>query len=370
MFSLDSLNDILQDFNGDASVIPGGSTLLFLFLVIVLIILFHIILSFVLRTSRYIVGKTETTLDDRIVKAINPFLFPISIITAVWASMEFSFITGISIGGFSPFDLYVLFMLVIMGLMFSSLADIFLLWYGLEIRGHKRKTRESEIYPFVRNIVKLGVLLLFLVFVLQRLGFDTTAIITGLGIGGLAVALALQKTLENFFAGIHLLMDKPFRQYDYIKVQNGEEGIVTKIGWRTTRLETVGKDEIVIPNSNLAGSTLINYSSRKGKTGVLYELSVAYDEDAEIIENLIINTLRNVQKKDEHIVPNTIWARLDSFGEYALNFKFGYLVNGYVNQWGVLKKVNKELFLALRKKGIDMPIPVRKIIRKSPDQET
>jgi small-conductance mechanosensitive channel len=318
-----------------------------------------------LRGFRYVVGRTKTTLDDRIIKSTQPYLFPIAVFSAIWLGLEVAIPQGFSIGNFSIMDIYIIILLAIMSLMFSSLSDAFLLWYGLEIRSHKKKIRESEVYPFVRNVVKLAVLLLFLVFILQRMGFDTTAIITGLGIGGLAVALALQKTLENFFAGIHLLMDRPFRQYDYIKLESGQEGIVTEIGWRTTRLETVGKDEIVIPNSSLAGSIMTNFSSRMDKTGVLYELSVDYHEDANKVENLIISAINAVQKENEYVVPDTTWARLDSFGEYALNFKFGYLVKGYTNQWGVLREVNHQIFSIFKKNGVNMPLPVRRVIRKS-----
>ena len=277
----------------------------------------------------------------------------------MWIALGIIYPDVVVLDTFSKLDLYIILMLGIAGFVVSSLADALLVWYGLEIRVAKKGVKEEEIYPFVRNIVKLGIITVFLVFILQRLGFDTTAIITGLGVGGLAVALALQDTLANFFAGVHILVDKPFRRRDYIKLESGVEGIVKKIGWRTTRITTLGKDEIVVPNSKLASSIVVNHSTPMDKRGVLYTVGVDYKEDVDKVEKIITEVLEKVAKKNELVDGDSVWVRFDSFGEYTLNFKFGYLVRGYINQWKVLKDVNRELFYTFKKKKINIPFPVR-----------
>ena len=107
----------------------------------------------------------------------------------------------------------------------------------------------------------IGILVL-----LNGLGVAITPILTALGVGGLAVSLALQDTLSNFFAGIQILIDKPIGLGDRVKLESGQEGVVQTIGWRSTRLRTTTQDRIIIPNSKLMQSVLYNYSQTQGPT--------------------------------------------------------------------------------------------------------
>ncbi|MBD3210295.1 mechanosensitive ion channel [Candidatus Micrarchaeota archaeon] len=338
--------------------LPGGEFTALIVSIAGLSIIFGILLKVLLKTSKYLVGKTATTLDDRIIHACESYLPVIAFITAVWISLQMAYPDFMLLGSYSVLDIYIIALLLVAGLFSSSIANAFLLWYGLELQPVKKGLREEDIYPFVRNVVKLSIVLLFLVFVLQRLGFDTTAIITGLGVGGLAVALALQDTLANFFAGVHILVDRPFQPGHYIKLDSGLEGNVRKIGWRTTRIMTLGQDEVVVPNSKIANATIQNCSSPNKKTGVLYELHIDYKEDLEKVEKTLLGILKKVSKENSSLDSKSIWARPDSFGEYSVKFKFGYLVKGYKNQFGLLTAVNKEIKETFKKKGITIPFPV------------
>jgi small-conductance mechanosensitive channel len=356
--------DIVLPYLEALEAIPGGklaaSIILFAFVSIVI----QISLMIVLRTAKFLVGKTETSLDDRILHVIKGFLPWIAVITSVWISLEAVY-PDLLVGNFTELDIYIILMLATAGFLLSSLADQILLWYGLEIRPRKKDIKDEDVFPFVRNVIKIAIILVFAVFVMQRMGFDTTAIITGLGVGTLAVALALQDTLANFFAGVHILVDKPFREDDYIKLADGSaEGIVDEIGWRTTRLITPTMNELVVPNSKLAGSIVENFSNPKGHSGVSYSVGVDYKEDVNEVEKVISECLANVAKKDERIRPESIWVRFDSFGEYALNFKFGYEVNGYASRNLILKEVNKELFYAFKQHKINVPFPVMIVQQK------
>ncbi len=348
---------------GSLESLPGGQITAFLVLFAALAIVFDICLTVVLKVLGLLVGRTKTTLDDRVLKAVGRYLPYISIATSLYISLETAYPGLVAIGGYNVTDLYILVLLAIAGFLLSSVADAVLVWYGIEIRPDKRKVREEEIFPFVRNVVKIAILLIFVVFLLQRTGFDTTAIVTGLGVGGLAVALALQDTLSNFFAGVHILVDKPFREEDYIKVEPATgtpiEGTVKKIGWRTTRMLTPAMNEVVVPNSKLAGSTLENLSVPTESSGVSYTIGVDYREDIVEVEDVISKALKEAAKRAKCMDPSTIWVRFDSFGDYSLNFKFGYMIKGYPNRFEALKEVNKELFYSFKKKDINVPFPVR-----------
>jgi len=349
--------------------LPGGSITAFVILLSALAIGFDVLLMVVLKILEFIVGKTETTLDDRILKVLRAYLPPISIMTALWLSLEAVYPDLVVFGNLKEFDLYLIVMMGVVGFLLSSLANTILIWYGLELRTDKRKVNEREVFPFVRNVVKVAIIMIFAVFILQKLGFETGAIITGLGVGGLAVALALQDTLSNFFAGVHILVDKPFREEDYVKLDSGVEGTVKQIGWRTTRLMTPTNNEIIVPNSKLASAVLENFTSPNEYSGVSYSIGVDYKEDIDEVEKIITETLLKVAEKDPSIDPQSIAVRFDSFGDYSLNFKFGYNIKGYVNRFVILKEVNRELFYAFKKNGISIPFPVRVIYNQKEEKK-
>ena len=338
--------------------LPGGQITAFTVVLIALTAVFQLALMVFLRLLRFIVGKTQTTLDDRLLRAAGKYLPLIAFFTSLYISLEAVYPEIQLVQGFTDSDLYIIVMLAIAGFLLGSLADQVMLWYGTEIRPRKKGVQENEVFPFVRGVIKITVVLVFIVFVLQRLGFDTTAIITGLGIGGLAVALALQDTLANFFAGVHILVDKPFREDDFIKLDNGIEGTVVQIGWRTTRIITMAMNEVIVPNSKLAGAILENYSSPRDLSGVLYTIGVDYREDIDRVEKIITDSLKAVAKRSPIMDGDSVWVRFDSFGDFSLNFKFGYLIKGYINRFAVYKEVNRELFYAFKKMPERSPLAV------------
>lgn len=340
--------------------LPGADITAFVIVLAVLAVALDAALTILLKLLGFLVGKTQTTLDDRVLKAMSGFLPVISVLTSLWVSLEAVYPNFEFNNQFSDFDIYLNLMLIMAGFVLGAIADAVLVWYGIEIRPSKvKKVRDDDVFPFVRNVVKIAIIIVFAVFVLQRLGFETSAIITGLGVGGIAVALALQDTLGNFFGGVHILVDKPFREEDYIRLESGLEGTVKQIGWRTTRIMTPGQNELVVPNSKLAGSILENYSSPNDMSGVTYTIGVDCGEDIDNVEKVISDALHETAKTDTYMDAPSIWVRFDSFGDYSLNFKFGYNIRGYVNRFGTLKQVNRELFYAFRKNGITVPFPVR-----------
>lgn len=336
---------------------------MFLAMFVVLASIIHLALSIVLAIAKRIVRHTDFTLDERILNALGDFILPFSVVTGLWLSLESVYPGLVLIDGYDGFDLYLIALLAITGFMLSAIADAVLLWYGMKIRPD-RKVKEKYVFPFVRNVVKVAIVLIFLVFVLHKLGFETGALITGLGVGGLAVALALQDTLGNFFAGVHILIDKPFKEEDFVKLESGLEGTVKEIGWRTTRLVTPAMNEVIVPNSKLSSSILENYCTPNNLSGVFYVIGVDYKEDIDQVEKAINDVLHKVAKANDLMDEDSIWVRFDSFGDFSLNFKFGYRVKGYVNRFKVLKEVNHDLFYSFKKKKIEIPFPVRVVYNK------
>src|SRR5437764_1007357 len=125
---------------------------------------------------------------------------------------------------------------------------------------------------------------------LSSLGIAITPILTALGVGGLAVALALQDTLSNLFAGLHLLADKPIRVGDYVRLSaESVEGHVVDVGWRSTRIRMLQNNIVVVPNKRVAESIITNYDLGETRMAVLIRVRVDYDADAELVERVLVD---------------------------------------------------------------------------------
>jgi small-conductance mechanosensitive channel len=152
----------------------------------------------------------------------------------------------------------------------------------------------------VRGIVRIGVTVLAAIMALESVGVPVAPLLTTLGIGSLAVALALQDTLANFFAGLHLLADRPVRPGDYIKIHDGEEGFVETIGWRSSRLRTTKNNIVIVPNQKLSQAILTNFALPVAHVTMTVSLTLASDSDPEAVEKLLNEELRRaVAEVDE-----------------------------------------------------------------------
>ena len=186
----------------------------------------------------------------------------------------------------------------------------------------------------------------------------------------MAVALALQETLANIFAGLHLILSKQLRLGDYIKLSSGEEGRVTDITWRFTTIIPVGaSNTIVIPNKTIAGANITNYSLPSNQINISVPIGVAYDSDLVLVQRVTVETAREVLARvDEDASANPV-VRFTDFGESSIDFVV-VLQSSLFDHQGVIKhEFIKALTERYRKEGIDMPYPIRTIIQEQEANE-
>jgi small-conductance mechanosensitive channel len=145
-----------------------------------------------------------------------------------------------------------------------------------------------------KALIRVFVLSIGAMILLHKLGYSITPLITALGVGGLAVALALQDTLANFFAGVHILMERPISVGDFIKLSSGEEGIVGDIGWRTTRLQALNS-VVVIPNTKVTTSILTNYALPDARVTAEISIVAALDADARAIRRIALEVAASTE---------------------------------------------------------------------------
>jgi small-conductance mechanosensitive channel len=227
----------------------------------------------------------------------------------------------------------------------------------------------SERYETVRNsrslvkvITRGAIVTLGLLVVLGTLGVSITPLIASLGITSLAVALALQPTLENVFSGIQLVTDKPIRVGDFIELESGEQGFVEKIGWRSTWVRMLQNNTVILPNSVLAQSKIINYFYPEKELSVPVEIGVHYSSDLEHVERVTLEVAREILISHEWGVDDyKTFVVYTSFGDSSINFTVMLRAKEYFNRFWVRSAFIKARHERYNAEGIVIPFPIRAI---------
>jgi small-conductance mechanosensitive channel len=222
----------------------------------------------------------------------------------------------------------------------------------------ERRAHAVGVTGLFQTSVRLAVLIVGVLVLLSSLGIAITPVLTALGVGGLAVALALQDTLSNLFAGVQLLADKPIRIGDFIKLSlENIEGYVVDVGWRSTRIRMLSNNVVIVPNKRVTESVITNYDLGETRIAVPIRVRVAYDADPDHVEQVLVDeTTRAVGQVPGLLGDPPPSARLiPGFGDYSLEFTVACQAQSFVDQYLVQHEVRKRLLRRLRAEGIKIP---------------
>ncbi len=237
----------------------------------------------------------------------------------------------------------------------------------------KKVSSLKEVLPptsLLEHLIKILVFVIGALVLLRSLGISITPALAGLGIGGLAVALALQGPLANFFSGIHLLLSKQIRIGDYIKLETGEEGHIIDITWRNTTIKQLSNNIVIIPNSKLASLIIVNYDQPEKELSVPINIGISYSSDLEKVERVTIEVAKEVMREVPGGVPEfEPFVRYHSFGEFSINFTVILRAKGYTDQFLIKHEFIKRLYRRYREEGIEIPFPIRVIYLKEEKHE-
>ena len=228
---------------------------------------------------------------------------------------------------------------------------------------HKVLPSSASLAKIIVNVTIFGIGILV---IFQTMGIQIAPIITALGVGGLAVALALQPTLANFFAGIQLLSLKEINTGDYVQLDTGQEGYVHDIGWRSTTLRMVKNNLVVVPNTKMTDAIIINYQLPSEPFGVLLGIGVSYSSDLEKVERVSIETARDViQRVDGTVKDFDPVVRFNSFGDSSINYNLVIQCNNYPAQYLATHELVKAIHARFNREGIEIPFPIRTVYMKN-----
>jgi small-conductance mechanosensitive channel len=214
----------------------------------------------------------------------------------------------------------------------------------------------------IRYVVKIAVLAVGVLVLLSTLGISVTPVLTTVGIGGLAVALGLQETLANLFAGIQVTLAGNIRIGDFVRLESGEEGYVEDISWRASRIRTLPNNSVLIPNSRLAQSVVTNYHRPSRDLAVLVQVGVHYASDLDHVERVSCEVARKIMKNVPGGVPDfEPFIRYHTFGESSIDFTVILRAREFGDNFVVKHEFIKALMRAFKAERIVIPYPIRAV---------
>ncbi|MCX8082151.1 MAG: mechanosensitive ion channel family protein [bacterium] len=307
--------------------------------------------------------RTRPDLDHLFIEALSRplgFLFLLAGISSTIAVLPLP--TQPDINGFVMNFLKVILAFIFLWFLFR-IVDIGIQSLTKIVSRNESKLDEQMI-PFISKSVKIVITILLLLWILQLAGYNISSLLAGLGIGGLAVALALQDTLSNFFGSVAIFADKPFGIGDIVKIGDFQ-GTVEEIGFRSTRIRTLEATLVSIPNKTIANSMIENLSKRE-KVKVFQTIGIPYNTTTEQIKE-VVSSIRTIIRSDANVETENIIVNFSNFGNYSLEITVTYFIKGtdYKEYLAVKERINLAIMKRLEEIGIPIAFQSTSLIENS-----
>ena len=205
------------------------------------------------------------------------------------------------------------------------------------------------------TVVDLCVYVMGILFILSSYGISISPLLTALGAGGLASALALQDTLTNLFSGITTLVSKQVHMGDYIRLASGDAGRVVDMNWRNTTIRTSTGNMVIVPNKSIANTTLTNYEQPLAECTIFIPITVTYGNDLQHVEDVTLSVARYILEHSEYGVTGfEPQVRYDALGDYGISFKVVLRIRNIVDEAVLKHQFIKRIYTTYQKEGIEL----------------
>ena len=305
-----------------------------------------------------ITSKTANSLDDTLLRTLQKPTTFLVIVSAYFYSVKFLHFSL----NIESILLNIAYIFIALGItsIISRIIDAVISEVILPISEKSETSFDNHLIPVIQKAVRAIIWSLGVVVGLDNIGFDITAMIAGLGIGGLALALAAQDSVKNIFAGIMIFLDKPFKIKDRIKI-DGHDGVVEEVGLRSTRIRTLEGRIVTIPNCTFTDNSVINVTSQPALK-VKINLGLTYDTNEDDLQKAI-NILQDIVKNQDAITDDYA-AGFNGFGDFSLNILFMYYVRPESHWLNTQTLVNKEVLKRFNEEGLEFAFPTQTIYKK------
>jgi MscS family membrane protein len=300
---------------------------------------------------------TATDLDDRILQRVTPPVSLLVICAGLYIAIR-SLPLPDKVQLVCSGLVFVLNIVILTNAAYQA-TDEFLKWYAARLAGQDKGGLERQLMPLLEKVVSIFLIGTALIITLKHFRYDILSLVTALGIGSLAIGLAAKDTLANMISGFTLMIDRPFRIGDRIQLAAGQFGDVADIGLRSTKIKTGDNTLLIIPNSELCNSTLINMAFPDVRSKVKIPIGVGYGSDVTMVKNLLTEIALSVPGVEAAPQPEAFFV---SFGESSLNMSLFFWVIDYNQILPVTDGVNTAIIHRFRESGIDIPYPTRTVL--------
>ena len=352
------MHSILENFGLVGSIWLFASSVVILFLFLILSLIFNkLLFPIIIRLTNW----TPSDLDTRITRSLKAPLTVGIIILGMYLALtipldltssqqqivnSIASLIGLGLG------------IVAVG---SAVGNIFK-WYEETIAPKTSTNLDQRLVPLIHRVSIALIYALGGLLILDHLNVNISPLIAGLGLGGLSVALALQPTLANLFAGTYVMTEGAVTTGDYIQLEGGVEGYVMDVSWRSTRLQTWTNNMVVIPNSKFAETIITNFQKPAPPVNLYLTCGVSYDSDLFMIENICQEVMSQILEKDSNAVKEYgSWFGFESFGESNVNFWVFLQAKDRLASFLLQTTVMQNLHSRFRKDGIVINYPVRSL---------
>lgn len=327
-----------------------------LFIILLSVILAKVLYYIIKRFIKAATAKTKSTLDDLLVETLeDPIVVFVVLIGASFALVQLTFPEWLDV--WLHRVVYIAVTLNFTWLI-SRLVDALIREYVVPLAEKSESDFDDQVIPIARKGLRSIIWTLGIILALNNAGYDVAALLAGLGLGGLALAMAAKDTVANIFGGVTIFTDKPFKVYDRVKI-NGYDGIVEEVGIRSTRIRTLEGRIITVPNHYFTDNILENVSSEPSRKVVL-KLGLVYDTTPENMEKAI-QILKEIHAKDPAL-NEKIWLTFDQFGDFALGITFIYYIDPENDIPDTQSRINLAVLKQFNAAGLSFAFPTQTII--------
>jgi small-conductance mechanosensitive channel len=317
---------------------------------IIFVTLSYLILKFIVKR---IAGRKKSYGEFILKKLSKPVLLVVFFIGAYTALKSLTIIEEYN----SWIDgVFFIIVTLTIAILISNIITIIMLGYLKVRKGFERTP------GLLNKALSVIIFLIAIVIILGYFQVDITPMIAGVGLGAVIIGLALQSTLSNFFAGVHILSDKPIRVGDFVELDKDTCGVVEDIGWRSTRIRMLTDNLLIIPNGKLSDSNIINYSMPKQDFSIWIPCGIAYDSDLNKVEKITLDVAKQIQQTVDGAVKDfEPTFRFREFGDSNINFTAILRVKEPMARFTVRNEFIKALKKRFDKEKIEISWPIRKI---------
>ena len=333
---------------------PGAVPAIFIAGGLVLGIIFE---KIVLKRIEKIVSKTKWKVDNFIVKSLKGVTFLFFIIGGIYGALSYYPLSeNLEKTAHKIISVVLIFAVTIV---VARLAVGFIDFYTKKL---------GKVFPSTSIFTTLAYSLIItigILVILQDLGISIAPLLTALGVGGLAAALALQDTLSNVFSGIHIIASGKVKPGDFIQLESGEAGYVTDVSWRNTKITAIQNNVIIVPNSKISSSIITNYYGPNPEMSLVVPVGVSYDSDLKRVEEITLDVARQILKDIPGGVPEyEPLIRFHTFNDFSIDFSVILRIKEYTDQYSLKHEFIKALHARYLKEGIEIPFPIRTVFMK------